>query len=484
MAYEFGRGHEPAIMSMKFAMNMPAILLALFMLAMCSCSRPARGDATSGKFSVGFWYWGNTSDKPSPSSYVADSIFVHAGRMNPPDNPLNIHHASKWEIYEDLPRNLPPASEYWMVYRNEAQLVPGAEVTGKLIDSIWKLWGEARRRHLNVTGIQLDIDSPTAKLHNYATFLSNTRKRLPPGCRLSITALLDWFRSGTAVGEVVRQVDEFVPQFYDIAEPSNPFRQSAIAAKIDFAKWGPVFNRFDKPYRIGISTFGRARSLPADPRQFAYLRRHTSALGSFYSDLTPLDLGIEPSFRLTARNNEAGELMLDYRASRLTASASGNLKAGDVIEFIIATPETVHSAVQSARKMGGHCAGIVFFRWPARNETLVMQPDEALAAAGLEPSLPDRPVEISQIDGNCAAVKCADIYLVNAKPWAPNQARYRIHASNDFDYFIPEIKSLVRLSSPSQLEVTFPPYTGRGSVFLGRAVSRESLQYTVEPLDD
>ena len=65
-----------------------------------------------------------------------------------------------------------------------------------------ELRGLAEQRRLNLVGVQLDIDSPTGSLAEYADFLREVRKTLPPGMGISITALLDWFRDGTAVAEI------------------------------------------------------------------------------------------------------------------------------------------------------------------------------------------------------------------------------------------------------------------------------------------
>lgn len=50
---------------------------------------------------------------------------------------------------------------------------------------------------------------------------------------ISITALLDWFRDGTAVGEAIARIDEFVPQFYDLAAPGTSGGMAEIAAPLD-----------------------------------------------------------------------------------------------------------------------------------------------------------------------------------------------------------------------------------------------------------
>ncbi|MFM2124870.1 MAG: hypothetical protein RL328_1321, partial [Acidobacteriota bacterium] len=141
----------------------------------------------------------------------------------------------------------PQAREYWATFRYEQRGIPGDAFVAKVLSGLSEF--PARTR-----GVQLDIDSPTGSLREYATFLKKVRAALPAGQELSITALLDWFRDGTDVGAAIEQVDEFVPQFYDVGDAT---RGEGIAMRVDAEQWGPRFQKFGKRFRIGISTFGR-----------------------------------------------------------------------------------------------------------------------------------------------------------------------------------------------------------------------------------
>ena len=88
-------------------------------------------------------------------------------------------------------------------------------------------------------------------------------------------------------------------------------------------------------------------------------------------------------------------------------------ESGDVVQFIVATPESIRSAVESAKRMGNYCAGVLFFRWPTPNESLTMQPDEVMNAAGLA-EYRREPLAIDVVRGACVAVNCMDLYLANA----------------------------------------------------------------------
>jgi hypothetical protein len=58
--------------------------------------------------------------------------------------------------------------------------------------------------------------------------------------------------------------------------------------------------------------------------------------------------------------------------------------------------------------------------------------------------------------------------------------QYRIRASGELEYFLPEKKIPVRMTGPSELELSLPPYCGRGHLYLGRAVSAQQVKFSVE----
>ena len=333
-------------------MRLAALLLAC--LALCGCGGALQSQQPAPTWTTGFWFWQGSEFQTPPSTPPIDALYFHAGEINgglsqyqPPPG-----------VSAELPGDLPPAAEYWIVLRCSTQAVPDLQVAPVIAHRISQLRAQMQQQHRNVAGLQLDIDSPTRALPQYAALLHEIRKTLAPGIGISITALLDWFREGTAIADVIKETDEFVPQFYDLNDPRSD--RSGIAAKIDSAKWGPVFARFGKRFRIGISTFGRARDLPR-----ASTPGGTGAVLylSSYADLAPVDVATNSAFTLNTSRNEAGELLLTYRATRKVSIGYNNFDPGSGIQFILPTADTVRSAVESAHRMK-NCAGVVFFRCP------------------------------------------------------------------------------------------------------------------------
>ena len=442
--------------------------LAVVCLSLAGCGGSLRSQSPPAKRQTGFWYWKGSSAQVSSDTGVVDVLFVHAGTIGFDSN----FYTDVDHVHGDIPSELPAAREYWLVFRYDRQQVPPLSKAAPLARTYSDLLLDARERHLQIAGIQLDIDSPTAALPQYAKFLQAVRKELPPGTQISITGLLDWFRSGTAIADVIREADEFIPQFYDAADRNTQWGGGTIAAKIDGKRWDPVFNRFGKPFRIGISSFGRALALP---RAINY-----PGLG-ILADLAPMDIGVTPGFSLQQSVDEAKELILDYRATRKIRLGYNNFKVGDTVQFIVPTIQSIRSAVEQANKMTGHFAGVVFFRWPHENESLVLPPSEVLRAAGLA-SPPKTPDSIDVDDGSCVAVKCVDLYLLTSDSFSSYPVRYRIHSSTELEYFLPEDRMPIRMTSPTNLELALPPFGGRPRMYLGRAVAMNRSDFTVERL--
>jgi hypothetical protein len=165
----------------------------------CGAGPPASPKPT--KWTKGFWFWQGSYASVSSRAEPLDVLFVQQGG--------------------GVPKDLPPVREAWHVFRFDERSAPTMKALPRLVESI----GQFPR-------IQLDIDCPTLSLREYAAFLRELRKVLAPGTQISITALLDWFRDGTSIGDVLAEVDEFVPQFYDVQD------RTVIAARFTAAKWG------------------------------------------------------------------------------------------------------------------------------------------------------------------------------------------------------------------------------------------------------
>jgi len=424
-------------------------------------SRPAERRPLP-KWEFGFWHWGETAAPVPNGTAPPDHLYVHVGRF---ENQRFFGSKVPWQVYGNIPERLPIAKTYWLVFRFDSHTVPAVASVPVLMQTVGELKEEARTRGIRLAGIQLDIDVPTSALRDYATYLKAVRKGLSPDFELSITALLDWFRAGTWVGNVVDAVDEFVPQFYDLQARGSISRPSTIGAFIDAEKWRPLFNLYGKRFRIGVSTFGRSKLIPAGKPSWV--------------DLKPLDVAMDPAFVMETSETESKETILRFRAARNTRISYTEFAQNEGVEFILSTPDAIRTAVKQAKKMGEYCAGVVFFRWPTFNESMVLEPDAVLAAATSAP-VPVRLPSLRAIDEQCASVHCSDLYLADTPGLRPNPIRYVIEVSSDLEYFLPDESTPARMTGPRRLEFTLPPFGGRTQIHLGRAVTANFSKYTLK----
>ena len=382
-------------------------------MVLCGCSARAQRSAPKEPWTEGFWVW--NAEWGAASSRTLDAVYVRL----PQNSDLGLE-------------KVPQARETWATFRWETRGIPPDAFLAQVRAQVDR-WKQRKLR-----GVQFDIDSPTRLLPEYAEFLKKARTALP-GYEISITALLDWFRDGTRIDAVIQQVDEFVPQFYDVWEKAPG---AGIAEPLQVATYGPRFRRLGKRFRIGISTFGRGR-LPWSRR--------------LYREVTPMDIASDGRYKLTTERNVAGELVLNYSAP----------KGEEPVQFIVPTPEGVRGAVAQAKQMGA--SGVIFFRWPLEGESLVLQPEEAL---GVGPGV----VSVEATRGDCVAVECWDLSLVRANRFVKEPLEYRIYSSVDVDYTV----GSMRVVGPRELTVRVLPFAAKFRMELGRVVTSQKATFTVE----
>jgi hypothetical protein len=425
------------------------ILLGLmgFVLGSIHRLKPAHSISPPQKWSIGYWlwdsYWNTAYVKESSAGGILDSLYVKFD-------------GNGW------PPSLPNAREYWFVWRAENRKAPDSSDLLRIPNDY-----EGLRAHRgNLAGVQVDYDCPTDELRQYAKFLKLLRKALPAQTRISITALLDWFRQGTEIAEVLSQVDEYVPQFYDVADQRSD-DDARISQKIIPGRWAPVFNGYRVPYKIGISTFGR-------------ISRIRNGKSSFYRDVTPLDIMSNTALTfIRKKTNSAEELILSYSVNRRGQFRRyHDFDKQDAFEIIMPTSGGVYRAVDAAKAMQGYCAGIIFFRWPQSKETLLLTPDEVESAlSGKSPTPVSDTMAIEE--GNCVAVSCSDLYFKPGNRFANKPGHFEIHMKENVEYFLSEGSLNVKVSGPRTLEFAIPAYPIIPKIYLGRVVTQNATSFVL-----
>lgn len=202
----------------------------LFALLLLCCAATAQAAVDAADYRV-FWLW--AAVRPQPVLHQASELYLHQGeirlvggkpylaRQGPPVGKLN-------------------APALWLSVR-----VMNPELPDDLLASLLRLrqrWTDAGNR---VAGIQIDFDAASRRLDSYGDFLRQVRQKLPPDCRLSVTGLLDWAKTGDIAQLNQLPVDEIVIQTYQ-GRHTVPGYQAYLP---------PLLN-LRVPFRIGLVQHG------------------------------------------------------------------------------------------------------------------------------------------------------------------------------------------------------------------------------------
>ncbi len=448
------------------------VLIGLFSTARTE-STPVRKSLVPLTWNIGYWHWRARWHEGTPVSDAnTDLLYVEVGF--PP--PVGVVAHRRWPVRATWPRNLPQAMAYLVLLRWEGATVPSVESAARIVETYRAVKEQAGAAGQRVTGFQLDFDCPVARLEEYARFLHHLRDALPAEDWLSITALLDWFRPGTRVADVLQRVDEYVPQFYDVGAAAGA-EGTEIAMPIEPAKWAPIFNAYGRPYRIGISVFGRIGSIQEgvrDPSTGPSQRKR------YFRELRPLDILNRRELRPAGESrSQAGETILRFNVDREAAAQSCCFLAGERIEVVLPTADSVLKAYRAAQAFGGFCTGVVFFRWPADNDAMILRPAEVRQALATG-TLVTGPCTLEAVDGLCSAVSCVDLYLRLGDRFPTRPISIRLLAGANLEYFLPAEHVRARVTGRRRIEVRLPAYVSLPRLRLGRAVTRQPAPFHLE----
>lgn len=222
-------------------------LLYFCLLLLAGCQRAeTRVDAADYD---AFWLWAGVASQPVLDS--AKTIYILEGEVRDGEGRLVKLRPATPKVDH---------AELWLVYRVET-LAWGSAIAPQMLADLarWKVAGN------RIAGIQIDFDAATKGLAGYADFLTRFRRQLPPGCKLSVTGLLDWSSQGdsAALNGLGKTVDEVVLQTYQGRHTINGYE-----AYLD------SLDRLDIPFRIGLVQGGEWQApttLKANPNFRGYV---------------------------------------------------------------------------------------------------------------------------------------------------------------------------------------------------------------------
>lgn len=223
-----------------------------------------------------------------------------------------------------------------------------------------------------VRGIQLDADVPTARLPEYAQFLTALRRELPNGTRLGVTALPDWLRS-TAYDTLCRSVDEIAPQFYGNRWPESgkappPLWETAgLLEAVRRASVGPA------RVWVGLPAYGRCLVISPEGKPVGV--RHDLSPDPLLDDLAWTQTATTRKSRFGPEGSQESEvedqLTLHTRAD--TDVGPLEVSEGTTLWFQWPRVSGLRSAVAAIREARfPNVDGVALFRWPAPEESLAV----------------------------------------------------------------------------------------------------------------
>ncbi len=229
-------------------------IFLVFSLNACQPTQSATSKVDANDF-ASFWIWGDI--QTAPYLVHAKELYILQGE---------IRYSKSKQISTFTPQSVSilklPHQKIWLVFRTHH--LAWNEQNYQTILNRLEHW---RNQGNQVQGIQIDFDSRTHDLKEYALFLESFRKRLPPSYQLSITGLLDWtnFKDQKTLTILRNNISELVIQTYQgtTTIPNYPQYLKRISAmqlpyKVGLVQHGTWFGNSTKqkdPYFKGYVVF-------------------------------------------------------------------------------------------------------------------------------------------------------------------------------------------------------------------------------------
>lgn len=174
-----------------------------------------------------FWLWSATRHQPVLAQ--ASTLYLHQGEIL--DRPAGPRFVKLGRVPYPL-----RAGQIWLVVRVNA--LPISPAHEQVLVRLYEAWRTAGAK---VTGIQIDFDAATRQLDRYSDALQRLRRTLPPECKLSVTGLLDWAKTGEVAQLNRLPVDELVIQTYQ-GRRTVPGYQAYL----------PAMAQLTIPFKVGL----------------------------------------------------------------------------------------------------------------------------------------------------------------------------------------------------------------------------------------
>lgn len=201
-----------------------------------------------------FWLW--AAVRPQPVLHQAETLYLHQGE-------ITRRQGKTVFLRQGIPVSKLHINHLWLTYR-----VSTLNISEKQLRRMLKIREKWLANGNQVAGIQIDFDARSYELAHYVTFLQTLRRQLPTACRLSVTGLLDWAKTGDIkqLNRLNHVVDELVVQTYQGRHTINNYRDylpALLALKVPFRIGLIQHGRWDErwQYRLAASPFYRGEAV-------------------------------------------------------------------------------------------------------------------------------------------------------------------------------------------------------------------------------
>jgi len=178
-------------------------ILVIFSLNACQPTRSATSIIDAKNFDS-FWIWGEIQSAPYLNK--AKELYILQGEIR-----YSKQRRSSILTPQGVAVLKLPDQKIWLVFRTHH-----LDWNEQNYQAVFKRLEHWRNQGNQVQGVQIDFDSRTNNLKEYALFLEKLRKKLHAHYQLSITGLLDWtnFKDQKTLGIFKKNIDELVIQTY------------------------------------------------------------------------------------------------------------------------------------------------------------------------------------------------------------------------------------------------------------------------------
>jgi hypothetical protein len=206
----------------------------LLMLTSCQPTQSASTRINANHYDS-FWIWGNIQSAP----YLVQSkeLYILQGEIR-----YSKQKQSSVLIPQGISIRKLPHQKIWLVFRTHH--LKWDEQNYQTIFSRMEHW---KNQGNQVQGLQIDFDSQTNNLKDYAIFLEKLRQQLPAKYKLSITGLLDWtnVKDQNTLHILRQNIDELVLQSYQGTTTIPNYRE-----------YLKRISSMQLPYKIGLVQHG------------------------------------------------------------------------------------------------------------------------------------------------------------------------------------------------------------------------------------